>query len=74
MGTSKLYEHSERVWREMYRQSLPVEQLDGPDAYLRGLCTPGTLAVFVSPLTLLIKGVGLPSGGDVPCHAGRSGA
>ena len=48
MGTSKLYEHSERVWREMYRQSLP--------------------------LTLLIKGVGLPSGGDVPCHAGRSGA
>lgn len=45
----------------MHRQSVPVDQLEGPDAYLAELVPVGSLGVYIGPLTLLIKGQGLPS-------------
>jgi hypothetical protein len=49
------------VWRELFAQAVPVGQLSGPDAYLAELVPPGALGVYIGPLTLLMKGVGLPS-------------
>jgi hypothetical protein len=48
----------------MHRQSVPVDQLSGPDAYLAELVPVGALGVYVGHLTHLFRGLGLGSAGQ----------
>jgi hypothetical protein len=59
--TSRLYANSERVWREMYAQAVPVGQLAGRDRYLAGMVPVSALGIYIGPLTKLCQGVGLRS-------------
>jgi hypothetical protein len=61
---SRLYQHAERVWREMHTQAVGADQLSGSDAYLAVMVPPGALGVYVGHLMHLFRGVGLGSSGQ----------